>query len=152
MADPFGFLNFVAELVQDASIFSSIAFWTVISGIAPIFIMFLFMAIGYSKIQSGLWCGDSVKPSPFGLLGPLFGLPAVIPKNRAEIMADRKHSYKRWGTILCSACIAGGLFLFVIGATQPVDIENQVLGKLTNVTPGTVLFLIGLKIWTSVHN
>ena len=154
MDDPVAFLFYLLFSQQSqpltTSIFESITFWIVLASIGGVLVRFIFVIIAIRSVQKGLTGGSGFQPGPLGLLGPLFGISAAIPKPQGVIEADRNHSYKMWGTILSFMCIGGGLFLFMIGATGNANIGLPLV-TIENAAPGTVLFVVGLLIWRSTH-
>lgn len=152
MDDPFSYLLYLQQLQQQqaesaTSIFDTITLWIVIAAIAPVFIKFIVIASAIKKFTGG----NQYKPGPLGMIGPLLGFPAVVPKSSAEIASDRNHAYKKWGTLLSILCILGGLYLFAIGVTGNASVEIPTLVKITNAAPGTVLFVLGFLFWKNAH-
>ena len=134
------------------SIFDSIAFWVILISILPVLIKFLMVAKFFASFKAGVGLeSDKFKSGPMGALGPFFGYPAVIPKSQKEIDCDRTHAYKRWGSLLSTFCIVGGIFLFTMGVNGSTDVGVPGVLSIEKAAPGTILFVFGFMIWKNVH-
>lgn len=157
MDDPFAYLyNMLLFGEQQEtlsnSIFDTWTFWIVVMIIIPVLFKFLLVASVFRSIKNPyLGNTDRYRPGPYGDLGPLFGFPAFIPKSQSEIKSDRKHAYKKWGTLLSALCISGGIFLFIIGVSGQTDLDVPAIGKIQDAAPGTILFVIGFLFWKQVQ-
>ncbi len=151
MDDPFAYMNYLFNFQHQGggsgSIFDSIALWVVLAVVVPVFIKFALVASMLSSFRKSVTGGDRYKPGPLGMWGPLFGLPAVIPKARDEVESDRLHAYRKWGATLSALCIFGGLLLFVIGVEGSSSVELFSITTITNAAPGTILFVLGFLFW-----
>ena len=148
MGDPVAYMLYMLRLAQEqhaaASIFNTITFWLIIGIMAPILIKLLLAAAEFSRVKKGLIADkDKYKQSPLGPFGMFFGIPAFIPRSKSEIESEKQYAYKKWGTTFSATCIACGLFLFIIAVIGNADSNISAIGKIKNVTPGTILFIIG---------
>src|SRR5262245_49177976 len=144
-------MEFTLDSSETSSIFDGLMFWIVISVLVPIFIKFALVAAAYSAFKKHLVGDSSYRPGPLGALGPFFGVPAYVQKTDEEIEAERQHAYKKWGMILCSVSIVGGLALFFAGIMGSTDVDISGVVVLKNAAPGTILFVVGFLILRQVH-
>lgn len=76
---------------------------------------------------------------------------SVINKNTAHetqvVLAKYQLFYSITGLVLGLACIFGGVYLFIQGATGEMDWSLSIFGAKSNIVqaaPGAVLFIVGL--------
>jgi hypothetical protein len=144
--DPFWVVQQQQQQMQ--SIYDQAVTWFVIALVVGIAAKFAPLFLWFRGTRRS----SEYVPSPYGFLGPLFGMPAVR-KSPEEIEADRRHAYKKWGSILSTSCFLGGVLLFVLGvqSNEGQDVSVADVITIKNAAPGSILMVFGFLIWRETH-